>query len=95
MVVFVLCVCTVVGFCLFLVLFFLWEVTKYSCSSDVDVCPRVVGEGGCVLGQALVLWILLPMQSPCEIGGVSADSWRDPKVRNGAKHSNLDQSVLL
>lgn len=56
----------------------------------VDIHHRVAGEGGCSLGQALLLWILLPMQSHGEIGGMSADSLRGPKVRNGAKHSNLD-----
>lgn len=42
------------------------------------------------MGLALLLWILLPVQSHGEIGGISADSLRGPKVRNGAKHRNLD-----
>lgn len=71
-------------------LFFLWRVVKYSCSLCVDVHHGVVGEGGCMLGQALLPWILLPVQSHGEIGGISVDSLRGPRVRNGAKHSNLD-----
>lgn len=42
------------------------------------------------MGLALLLWILLSVQSHGEIGGVSADSLRGPTVRNGAKHSNVD-----
>lgn len=49
----------------------------------------LTGEGDCILSQALVLWILLLVQSHGEIGGISADSLRGPKVRKGAKHSNL------
>lgn len=42
------------------------------------------------MGQALLLWLLLPVQNHCEIGGISADSLRGSKVRNGMKHCDWD-----
>lgn len=50
----------------------------------------VVGEGGFFMGQALLLWLLLPVQSCCEIGGISADSLRGSEVSSGVKQSNWD-----
>lgn len=56
----------------------------------MSINHRVVGEGGFFRGQALLLWHLLPVQSHCEMGEISADSFRGSKVRNGMKHSHWD-----
>lgn len=56
----------------------------------MNINHRVLGEGDFFMGQALLLWLLLPVQSLCEIGEVSADSLRSSKVRNGMKHSDWD-----
>jgi len=75
-----------------MVVFSLESCKIFLLSVCVCVHHRVVSEGGCTLGQALLLWIPLPVQrtSRGEIGGISADSLRDPKVRNEAKHSHLN-----
>lgn len=56
----------------------------------MNINHKMAGEGDFFMGQALLLWLLLPVQSCCEIGGISADSLRGSEVRNGVKHSNWD-----